>query len=144
MASPSGYWWRAKSRLKRFMRTVKSSVRALTGLAGSGAGTEPDGVDAAWESLSAGTSSKLDLMQFAICPINVRDTSSIIPRPKLAIRPAIANSVTKRTSEPLRAWTTLMVAVALADPEPVVSRPSASSRAVRVWWFLSEIRAVPL
>ena len=66
------------------------------------------------------------------------------PRPKFATRPATVKSVTSLTVEAAPSSSTDMVAVALAEPGPVVSRPLASSLATRAASSFSTILAVPL
>ena len=112
----------------------------------SAAASATAGASAALTSVAAGAPppSRLDLMQAAIWLTRRRETSSITPRPKLATRPATVKSVSSLTVEPAPSASTDMVAVALAEPGPVVSRPLASSLAMRAASSFSMILAVPL
>src|SRR5215472_18919451 len=92
---------RRKRRLIRSQMTLNNRLSALTGLAAGGAAgaaegaacpaaTCASGAAASDEAAAAGagsTTSRLALMQSAICATSRLDTSSITPRPKLAMRP---------------------------------------------------------
>ena len=91
-----------------------------------------------------GGASSLDWMHAAACPTRWRETSSMMPRPNWATRPTTVKSVVNVTVEFSPSAATAMTVVAWALPEPVVSRPSAASVAVRVAASRAVMRAVPL
>ena len=83
-------------------------------------------------------------MHSAACPTRCRDTSSMIPRPNWATRPTTVKSVVSVTFDPSPSPATAIVVVACAEPDPVVSRPSAWRVAVRVSASRDVMCAVPL